>query len=63
MSIRKVTTKTGETKWEVRVHEAGRGSARISRRFDRKTDAEVFMNKFEHEKRERENSPFIRIRG
>lgn len=43
MSIRRVKTKIGETKWEVSVYEKGRDSRRIRRRFDRKTDAEVFM--------------------
>ncbi len=58
MSIRKVKTKNGELKWEVRVHEAGRGSKRITRRFDKKVDAEVFASEFEQELRERERSPF-----
>lgn len=43
MSIRKIKTSTGEFKWEVRVHENGRGSKRITRRFDRKNDAEAFV--------------------
>lgn len=43
MSIRKIKTKTGESKWEVRVHSDGRGSKRITRRYDRKSDAESFV--------------------
>lgn len=43
MAITKIKTDTGQTKWEVRLHLAGRGSKRLRRRFDRRIDAEVFL--------------------
>lgn len=61
MSIRKVKTSTGESKWEVRVHENGRGSKRITRRFDRKNDAEAFVQEFKTELIAREKDPFAGI--
>jgi len=39
MSVRKVTTKSGESKWEVRYHIGGRGSKRARLRFDTKAAA------------------------
>jgi integrase len=45
MSVKKVKSKTGEVKWEVRIHLAGRGSKRLRRRFDRKVDADEFLNR------------------
>ena len=43
MSITKIKTNTGQTKWEVRLHISGRGSKRLRRRFDRKVDADLFF--------------------
>lgn len=53
MSIRKVKVRTGEIKWEVRVYENGRGSKRVTRRFDRKNDAEGFLQDFQKEQNTR----------
>lgn len=61
MSIRKVKTSTGESKWEVRVHENGRGSKRVTRRFDRKNDAEAFVQDLKAELKAREKDPFAGI--
>lgn len=41
MSMRKVVTKNGEIKYEVRLHKDGRKSKRVTQRFDRKTDADA----------------------
>ena len=41
MSVRKVKTKNGEIKWEVRYRLAGRNSQRVARRFDTRADAEA----------------------
>ena len=61
MSIRKVKISTGESKWEVRIHENGRGSKRITRRFDRKNDAEAFVQELKSELKARERDPFAGI--
>lgn len=61
MSIRKVKTSSGESKWEVRVHENGRGSKRVTRRFDRKNDAEAFVQDLKVELKAREKDPFAGI--
>ena len=61
MSIRKIKTSSGDIKWEVRVHENGRGSKRITRRFDRKNDAEAFVQDFKIELKAREKDPFAGI--
>ena len=58
MSLRKIKTTSGETKWEVRVHENGRGSRRVTRRFERKIDAEAFIQDFKNEMKAKENDPF-----
>lgn len=58
MSIMKLKTTQGETKWEVRVYENGRGSKRISRTFDRKSDAEAFLDGHKRELIERKINPF-----
>jgi integrase len=58
MSIKKVKISTGETKWEIRMHENGRGSKRVTRRFDRKVDAEVFVQELKNEIKAREKDPF-----
>lgn len=61
MSIRKIKTSAGESKWEVRVHENGRGSKRVTRRFDRKNDAEAFVQELKAELKAREKDPFAGI--
>lgn len=61
MSIRKVKTSAGDLKWEVRVHENGRGSKRVTRRFDRKNDAEAFVQDLKAEWKAREKDPFAGI--
>ncbi len=58
MSIRKVKLESGESKWEVRVHENGRGSRRVTRRFDRKNDAEGFLQEFKRELKSRNEDQF-----
>ncbi|MGE0632548.1 MAG: tyrosine-type recombinase/integrase [Pseudobdellovibrionaceae bacterium] len=61
MSIRKVKTSSGESKWEVRIHEDGRGSRRVTRRFERKNDAEAFVQEFKQELIEKARDPFAGI--
>jgi integrase len=61
MSIRKVSTLTGASKWEVRIHENGRGSKRITRRFDRKNDAEAFVLETKNGIKAKEQDPFARL--
>ncbi|MFN9068611.1 MAG: hypothetical protein ACK5V3_15390, partial [Bdellovibrionales bacterium] len=56
-----VKTSTGELKWEIRVHENGRGSKRVTRRFDRKNDAEAFVQDLKVELKAREKDPFAGI--
>lgn len=61
MSIRKVKTSTGETRWEVRIHENGRGSKRITRRFERKNDAEAFVQETKEEIKVRARDPLASV--
>lgn len=61
MSIRKVQTASGDSKWEVRVHENGRGSPRVTRRFERKNEAEAFVQDFKHKITERLKDPLAGI--
>lgn len=56
MSIQKVTTKTGESKWEVRCRSNGRGSTRIRRRFDTKAEAQHFLDERLYEKKQLKRS-------
>ncbi|MBN8542220.1 MAG: hypothetical protein J0L82_17645 [Deltaproteobacteria bacterium] len=58
MGLSKLKIANGETKWQVRVWENGRGSRRINRRFDRRTDAEAFLLQFESKIEEERKSPF-----
>lgn len=58
MSIRKVNTKNGEVRWEARLYEAGRGSKRIFRSFERKSDAEAFVHEQKELRKKRIESPF-----
>ena len=45
MSIKKVKTSNGD-KWEVLIRTDGRESQRIRRKFDRKVDAQFFLEDF-----------------
>lgn len=58
MGITKLKIANGETKWQVRVWENGRGSRRINRRFDRRTDAEAFLLEFESKIEQERKNPF-----
>ena len=58
MSIKKIKTTTGESKWEVRIHEDGRGSKRVTRRFERKIEAEAFVQEFKEEIKAKQKDPF-----
>lgn len=49
MSIKKVKTVSGD-KWEVLIRTNGRESQRIRRRFDRKIDAQLFLDDFKKKK-------------
>ena len=50
MSVRKVSTQDGNTKWEVRIYMNGRNSKRVTRRFDTRSEADAF---FQDQKLER----------
>src|SRR5215218_11015281 len=41
---KKVTLRNGEVRWEVGYYDAGRGSARRRRRFQRREDAQTFLD-------------------
>lgn len=58
MSIKKVIRENGESKWEVRIHENGRGSKRIKRTFDKKIEAEKFLFEFKQELKQKAASPY-----
>lgn len=58
MSLKKVITPTGETKWDVRVYENGRESNRVFKRFDRRIDAENFIAATKEAARQGQLSPF-----
>ena len=58
MSITRIKTKAGDTKWVVRLHESGRGSKRIKRAFDRKIDAEDFARAFQNCLADKKANPF-----
>lgn len=62
MSIRKVVTKTGQVKYEVRLHKDGRGSKRLCQRFDRKTEAEEIHSRLQSQHRESRKS-ILAVRG
>lgn len=49
MSIKKVKTPNGE-KWEILIRSGGRESQRIRRKFDRKVDAQLFLDDFKKKK-------------
>jgi integrase len=50
MTVKRVKTKRGATKWEVTGRLGGRGSRQIRQRFDRKEDAERFLTTLLREK-------------
>jgi len=58
MSIKKISRSNGDIKWEVRVHENGRGSKRIKRVFDKKVEAEMFLFDLKKELEVRAKNPF-----
>ena len=51
MGPKKVTLRNGEVRWEVRYYDAGRGSARRRRRFDRREDAQSFLDETRRRRR------------
>lgn len=52
MSVRKIVTGSGETRWEVFISTSGRGSKQLRRRFDKKVDAEDFLEEQKSQQRE-----------
>jgi len=52
MSIRRITTTSGDTRWEVCLFTSGRKSKQLRRRFEKKTDAENFLHTYKTKKRE-----------
>jgi integrase len=58
MAIKKVKTNQGETKWEVILYVNGRGSKRVRRRFERKRDAEDFVDDFKAKAKDAERIGF-----
>ncbi|QDK37905.1 site-specific integrase [Bdellovibrio sp. NC01] len=61
MSVKKVTTSSGEVRWEVRARESGRGSRRVKRRFEKKIDAEKFLLDFGKRKETLVIDPFAAV--
>ena len=52
MKAKKIPTKEpGVFKWEISFHLDGRGSKRLRRRFDKKADAELFIEEFQKQQR------------
>jgi integrase len=58
MALVKKKTPTGATKWEVRIRLDGRDSKEIRRRFDRRRDAEDFLDEFKSQAREQDRTGF-----
>lgn len=58
MSIHKLQLPNGQTKWLVRVWMNGRDSKRVSKRFDRRQDAEQFLLNVQNELKERKVNPY-----
>ncbi len=52
MSIKRVKQTSGEVKWEVRLRMGGRGSKRLRRIFEKRTDAEAFLDSIRVRKHE-----------
>jgi integrase len=61
MSLKKITLPTGDQKWEVRLYESGRGSTRITRRFDRRVDADAFELEYKEKQKKIKTDPFAGI--
>lgn len=59
--ITKKILDNGETRWIVRLYEEGRGSKRIFKSFERKVDAENFLNKTKDDIRQKQLNPFGHI--
>jgi hypothetical protein len=51
MGPRRVTLSSGEVRWEIRYNDAGRGSPYRRRRFDRKEDAQTFLDEMRRRRR------------
>ncbi|MFN3698343.1 MAG: tyrosine-type recombinase/integrase [Pseudobdellovibrio sp.] len=51
MSLKKITLPNSSIKWEVRVYQSGRGSKRIKRRFDKKIEAEAFLQEYKNQQK------------
>ena len=58
MGIKKVIRPNGDSAWEVRIHENGRGSKRIKRLFEKKIDAEKFIFEFKKDLEIKSLNPF-----
>jgi hypothetical protein len=56
MSIKKIKSETEGNRWEVNLRIDGRGSKRLRRRFDRRSDAEAFVLEFKKKKLEMKNA-------
>lgn len=52
MSITRIDTTTGQTKWEVYVYTSGREGKRLRRRFEKRSDAESFLREYQFRKTE-----------
>ncbi len=57
MSLKKNSSPNSEIKWEVRLYESGRGSSRINKRFDRKSDAEDFTSRYKDQAKQKKLNP------
>ena len=51
MGPRRMTLSSGEVRWEIRYNDAGRGSPYRRRRFDRKEDAQTFLDEMRRRRR------------
>ena len=51
MGPKKVTLKSGDVRWEIRYNDAGRKSAYRNRRFERKEDAQIFLDEMRRRRR------------
>ena len=61
MSVRKIKIPNGNIRWEIRVYESGRGSKQICKRFEKKSDAEIWLQDFNQRKAELERNPFSSV--
>lgn len=58
MSLKRVKTREGGSQWEVLLYVNGRGSKRIRKKFERKSDAESFIEDFKAQARDFERVGF-----